>query len=281
MNTTLLSGGIALALGSVLVAAFGLLALLNGALDFFFAGPRIVLLKSREEGGLAFALEGGGRGGAARFDTLTVRLFNPFGSPTQREVSAGFEPAAGGSFARDVPLGPGLAELLGAEGFGKATVAVQVKAGREGVLHSFEMRGREFQRRLEAATLTATDYAGAREGGPAPPYLRAPPREFIEPPGGAGKVLKIPDNPAFPDFLGLGAAAAGAEASPGDNFQVKKVWIDPGCIVCDACEGIYPEVFEVRDDTCVIRPDAPLDNGALIEEAADACPVEVIKFERA
>ena len=66
-----------------------------------------------------------------------------------------------------------------------------------------------------------------------------------------------------------------------ENFAVSKVWIDPGCIVCDACEGIFPEVFEVTEDTCLIRPDAPMNDGLRIEEAAEACPVEVIKYTKA
>ena len=106
-------------------------------------------------------------------------------------------------------------------------------------------------------------------------------REFIAQPMGdiPEKVLKIPNNPMFvPEFLDTPKAA---DAPKEENFSVKKVWIDPGCIVCDACEGIYPEVFEVLDDTCIIRENAPLDNGLLIEEAAEACPVEVIKFTKA
>lgn len=67
---------------------------------------------------------------------------------------------------------------------------------------------------------------------------------------------------------------------------VTKVWIDPGCIVCDACETTCPEVFEVQHDneTCIIRPEA-LDaefNKPLTEsiiEAAEECPVDVIKFD--
>lgn len=68
--------------------------------------------------------------------------------------------------------------------------------------------------------------------------------------------------------------------------QVVKVWIDPGCIVCDACETTCPEVFEVQHDneTCIIRPEAleteftkPLT--ATIIEAAEECPVDVIKFD--
>lgn len=67
---------------------------------------------------------------------------------------------------------------------------------------------------------------------------------------------------------------------------VTKVWIDPGCIVCDACENTCPEVFEVTDDTCIIRPAAlaaaftkPLTK--TIIEAAQECPVDVIKYETA
>lgn len=65
---------------------------------------------------------------------------------------------------------------------------------------------------------------------------------------------------------------------------VTKVWIEPGCIVCDACETTCPEVFNVTDDTCLIRPEAmspdftkPLSES--IVDAAEECPVDVIKFD--
>ena len=61
---------------------------------------------------------------------------------------------------------------------------------------------------------------------------------------------------------------------------VVKVWIDDGCITCDACESICPEVFHVEEDSCVIvdgvKPGEWSDD---IIEAADACPVDVILFE--
>lgn len=66
--------------------------------------------------------------------------------------------------------------------------------------------------------------------------------------------------------------------------QVTKVWIAPGCIVCDACETECPDVFDVQEETCVIRPEAqksqftqPLTPSIIA--AAESCPVEVIKFE--
>jgi cytochrome b6-f complex iron-sulfur subunit len=65
---------------------------------------------------------------------------------------------------------------------------------------------------------------------------------------------------------------------------VTKVWIAPGCIVCDACENDCPEVFDVQEETCVIRPPAmsadflkPLTPS--IQVAAEGCPVDVIKFD--
>ena len=61
---------------------------------------------------------------------------------------------------------------------------------------------------------------------------------------------------------------------------VVKVWIDEGCITCDACENICPEVFKVEDDSCVIVDGVnPSEWGDDIIEAAEACPVDVILFE--
>jgi len=65
---------------------------------------------------------------------------------------------------------------------------------------------------------------------------------------------------------------------------VTKVWIEPGCIVCDACENTAPTVFEVTEDSCVIRP-AALESSFLkpitqeVIDAAEECPVDVIKFD--
>src|SRR5688572_10713094 len=65
---------------------------------------------------------------------------------------------------------------------------------------------------------------------------------------------------------------------------ITKVWIAPGCIVCDSCENDCPEVFDVQEDTCLIRPPAmnpdflnPLTPSIIT--AAEGCPVEVIKYE--
>ena len=79
---------------------------------------------------------------------------------------------------------------------------------------------------------------------------------------------------------------------------VAKVWIDEDCITCDACEDICPEVFKVTDDSsqilAAVRTDGTFDRnvggsplvgdlgaelGDIIIEAAEACPVEVIKYE--
>ena len=61
---------------------------------------------------------------------------------------------------------------------------------------------------------------------------------------------------------------------------VVKVWIDEGCITCDACENIVPEVFHVEEDSCVIVDGVnPSEWSDDIIKAADACPVDVILFD--
>lgn len=69
-----------------------------------------------------------------------------------------------------------------------------------------------------------------------------------------------------------------------DKPIVLKVWIEPGCIICDACQTTCPEVFEVQAETCVIKPEALSaeflrDKAGAIQLAAEECPVEVIRFE--
>ncbi|HEY7086545.1 MAG TPA: Rieske 2Fe-2S domain-containing protein [Tepidisphaeraceae bacterium] len=71
---------------------------------------------------------------------------------------------------------------------------------------------------------------------------------------------------------------------PETHQIVTKVWIAPGCIVCDACENDCPEVFDVKEDTCLIRP--PAQNAEFLKPltpsiitAMEGCPVEVIKIE--
>ncbi|MFT6603684.1 MAG: ferredoxin, partial [Bacteriovoracaceae bacterium] len=104
-------------------------------------------------------------------------------------------------------------------------------------------------------------------------------RSFIaEPLPASNMALKIQSNPEFAGDFAAAGADAGATV---ENFSLAKVWIEDGCIVCDACETISPDVFEVKDGGCIVRPGAPLENGLNIQEAAEACPVEIIKFTKA
>lgn len=62
-------------------------------------------------------------------------------------------------------------------------------------------------------------------------------------------------------------------------MAITKVSIEEGCIACNACEDIAPDVFEVDDECSVIIGANYVDNDDLIREAAESCPVEVIVFE--
>lgn len=69
--------------------------------------------------------------------------------------------------------------------------------------------------------------------------------------------------------------------------MIRRVWIEEECISCNLCEDLVPEVFEVpAGEICRPRKGHEKHLGRdeetdeRIQEAADSCPVEVIKLER-
>ncbi|MBI3991341.1 MAG: ferredoxin [Candidatus Omnitrophica bacterium] len=63
-------------------------------------------------------------------------------------------------------------------------------------------------------------------------------------------------------------------------MAIKKVWVEEGCTLCGLCVDICPDVFELGEETSKVRPGADLNaNEEKIKEAAESCPVEVIKYE--
>lgn len=57
-----------------------------------------------------------------------------------------------------------------------------------------------------------------------------------------------------------------------------KVIIEDGCISCGACESVCDAVFTV-EDIAVVNETAVDSNQDCVKEAADACPVSVIKIQ--
>ncbi|WP_216639887.1 ferredoxin [Halobacteriovorax marinus] len=278
MNTTFIAMGVALLAGVGLVITVGVFSLLSGAFHFLFARPKFTILKTaKDSNGFAFSLKWNSSREPAKFDSIRLRLYNPFSNPTQVDVTRTFD-AASSTFARDLDFGKNLEELLGACNNDAASVEVELTASKDALVHHFMFKAKRFKSLYDAATGDVEKFNEDNALNYAKPLYHTPKRSFIaEPLPASNKALKIASNP---EFAGAFAGSA-ADAAPVENFAVSKVWIEPGCIVCDACEAIYPEVFEVTDDTCIIRPGAPLDNGVLVEEAAEACPVEVIKFTKA
>jgi ferredoxin len=62
-------------------------------------------------------------------------------------------------------------------------------------------------------------------------------------------------------------------------MAIKKVWVDEGCISCGLCEEVAGEIFEVKETSEVKKDSDYASNESEIKEAAEGCPVEVIKFE--
>jgi len=62
-------------------------------------------------------------------------------------------------------------------------------------------------------------------------------------------------------------------------MAITKVWVEEdGCTSCGLCEEICPEVFKLIDIATVIVGVNFSDYEEKIKDAADSCPVEVIKF---
>jgi ferredoxin len=62
-------------------------------------------------------------------------------------------------------------------------------------------------------------------------------------------------------------------------MAISKVWIEEGCTACALCESICPEVFEM-EDLAVVKSGANFASWENeIQEAAESCPVELIKYQ--
>ena len=283
MSTSLIAMGVAAFMVINLVVGLAALSLLFGTFETLFGKPKITLLRASKSGNIfAFGFKWNSAKEPAALDTIRLRLFNPFGSPTQVEVSKPFE-AKKSSFAVEVDMGPGFIELLGAKGFDMATLQIEVVSSKDGVVFQFDMKGSKFKKLVFDANQTLAEYVAqkhldVKKNSKSP--IDIPMRSFIaDTVPGRGPQLKLSTNPVFAgEFAGASAGAAAATGPVAQNFKIAKVWIEPGCIVCNACEDIYKDVFEVLADTCIIRPNAPLDDGLRMQEAAEACPVEVIKY---
>lgn len=62
-------------------------------------------------------------------------------------------------------------------------------------------------------------------------------------------------------------------------MSIKKVWIEEDCTSCGLCEDICPDVFEMEDIAIVKKGVDFSKFEDEIKEAAENCPVEVIKYE--
>ena len=65
-------------------------------------------------------------------------------------------------------------------------------------------------------------------------------------------------------------------------MPITKVWIEDGCICCGMSSDTCPEVFEIPDDHDINAVKENVDFSQYdeeIKEAADGCPVDVIKYE--
>lgn len=282
MPTYLIALLVSLLLVVLFVIGIGGVSMLFGVLSQIIERPKLKFLKSSSNANLAFFFDWPSTKDNSKIDYIKLSLYNPFGNPTRSELVRSFAPQTS-TFAHEISIGQPMLNFLGAQGFNKSEVAVELGSSKEGINYQFSYKGSKFLDLLKNALTSKEDEQKVLDSKtsknefvyevPKPSFIASPTQEQ------EGMQLVIPNNPAFQKlFAGSGGSGESSAAGATQNFKVAKVWIEPGCIVCNACEGTYPEVFEVKPDTCVIRPTAPLDNGLKIKEAAEGCPVEVIKF---
>ena len=171
-----------------------------------------------------------------------------------------------------------------------APVAVPVVAAADAALVAPPVVDADIEDAVDAAlgTTAILRPAAAEALAPPPPDTVVPADPVVLPV--AVEVSSAPVAPPVP-----ATQPTAKPASP----RVTKVWIEEGCIVCNACEADSPEVFHVTETTCMIKPGVRLDgketenriekNGlnpadgerliTSIIAAAQGCPVDVIKYE--
>lgn len=286
MSTSIISLWIAIVMTVGLVASLFGLSLLVGLVERYLNKPRLHFLKtSNGSYGFAFGFTWDTAKEPTKFNRIKLRLFNPWGEPTQVEVAKEFDPQTE-SFAMDVNLGSGYSSFMKAKNFEKGRVTIEFISDKDGITHCEEMKAEKFLGKVSKASTTVENF---KLKGlfdyilPNKSPIDIPLRDFIsDVVPGRGAQVAIASNPAFSEYFSAssGSDAGTASSEPVEDFVLTKVWIEEGCIVCNACEDIYPEVFEVTADSCLIRPGAPLDHGLRVLEAAEACPTEVIKFTK-
>jgi ferredoxin len=61
-------------------------------------------------------------------------------------------------------------------------------------------------------------------------------------------------------------------------MAITKIWITEGCTGCGLCGDTCPEVFKVDSEASVIAGVNYSGYESKIRDAAESCPVEVIKY---
>ena len=121
-----------------------------------------------------------------------------------------------------------------------------------------------------------------------PMKKKAPPKPKPKPataaaPAAAPAATAVAEGPQTDaDGNEVESGIGGKAVAKGDTGTVDKVWIIPGCIVCDLCEDTASDVFKVTETTSTIQlesRDKWTELSDAIIESAVGCPVDVIKYE--
>ena len=156
MTTSLIAMGIAAFAVVNLVIGLAVLSLLLGTFETLFGKPKLSLLKAQGKA-LAFGFKWNSAKEPARMNIVKLRLFNPFGKPTQIEIIRSYETQTS-SFAAELDMGDSFVNLLGAEGLEKSVVQIEISSEKDGICFQFDMKGPKFKKLLMNANETTKQF---------------------------------------------------------------------------------------------------------------------------
>lgn len=154
------------------------------------------------------------------------------------------------------------------------------------IFHSHEYENASYSREAQFIDWHLPEYRVTNPNAKAPGAKPAAKPKPAPAPAAAPTAAPAAAAPAAATATAPAGAAesgiVGVEAPTGEKGTVSKVWIIPGCIVCDLCEDTAPDVFHVTETTSVVQLEGQAKWGEWsdkIIESAVGCPVNVIKYE--
>ena len=136
---------------------------MSGAFYFLFGKPKLKILKTENgDSGFSFAFAWNNAREPIRFDSIRVRLFNPFSVPSSLDVIQEFSPQDD-DFSFDLDMGPIMKKIVSQKKLDSSTVQIDVLSSKSGQTHQFKMTGNKFLDNYNNSKITLLEHADKKK----------------------------------------------------------------------------------------------------------------------